>query len=155
MKNTIEKYDPGKIQLIRKYLEQKAPLASPFYYEIYVDSVVVVRKTKETEWFNNHESFVNRDSQRITIKIYPSENSRRYVKHIFLLKENREEITNESFMPEIEKKILERICQERERWENEHIKKELEETKRKLVEAEQYIDALLVIIQNDRLNLHQ
>jgi len=57
---TTEKYDPLKIELIKKNLETQEAQGAPLYYEIFVDNLKVVQRTNKVELFDNYEEFVMR-----------------------------------------------------------------------------------------------
>jgi hypothetical protein len=140
---SIEKYEPFKIEQIKKNLESQSTLGSPLYYEIFVDNMKVVYKTNNVEQFDAHEEFINEDTKKIRILIYSTNpNAPRNTKHIFFLKENAEENGMGLNGVEIDKKITEQVSRERERWDCDQVRKDLVSTKEKLKEAQDYIETL-------------
>lgn len=142
---TTEKYDPLKIELIKKNLETQQQQGAALFYEIYVDNLKVVHRTNKVELFDNYEEFVNEDTQKIRILIYSTHpTAPRNTKHIFLMK--TEENKNGLSGAEIQNQIAEGVAREREKWECDQVRRDLESSKTKLSEAEEYIEKLKKII---------
>jgi hypothetical protein len=142
---TTEKYDPLKIELIKKNFETQSEQGAPLFYEIYVDNLKVVHRTNKVELFDNYEEFVNEDTQKIRILIYSTHpTAPRNTKHIFLMK--AEENKNGLSGAEIQNQIAEGVARERAKWECDQVRKDLETSKTKLTEAEDYIEKLKKII---------
>jgi hypothetical protein len=140
---SIEKYEPFKIEQIKKNLESQSALGSPLYYEIFVDNMKVVYKTSNVEQFDAHEEFINEDTKKIRILIYSTNpTAPRNTKHIFFLKDNAEESGMGLNGVEIDKKITEQVSRERERWDCDQVRKDFVSTKEKLKEAQDYIETL-------------
>lgn len=145
---TTEKYDPLKIELIKKNLETQTAQGAPLYFEIFVDNLKVVQRTNKVELFDSYEEFVDEDTKKIRIQIYSTHpTTPRNTKHIFLLKEDAAE--NKTLQGiDLDKKISEQVTRERERWDCEQVRRELEEKKEKLKEASEYIEKLQTAIEH-------
>lgn len=143
-KITTERYDPVRIERIRHFLESSAEKGKPKFYEIFVDNLKAVDKTDDTGSFDEYKMYVDDNTQMIKILIYTStENCPRNDKFIFAVRNPQEEKKQEQLNGiEIQSKIDTAIQQERERNHALQLQKELEETKSKLEDAEEYADAL-------------
>ena len=153
---TTEKYDPMKVELIKKNLETQTEQGAPLFYEIYVDNLKVVQRTNKVELFDNFEEFVNEDTLKIRILIYSTHpTAPRNTKHIFLLKENGEEKRNELHGLEMQKIVSDQVSRERERWDCDQVKKDLATANAKLAEAEEYAETLQKIIDETKKKLQE
>ena len=153
---TTEKYDPMKVELIKKNLETQSEQGAPLFYEIYVDNLKVVQRTSKVELFDSFEDFVNEDTLKIRILIYSTHpKAPRNTKHIFLLKENGEEKEKGLNGTEVQKMLTDQVSRERERWDCDQVKKDLATANTKLEEAEQYAETLQAIIDDTKKKLQQ
>lgn len=140
-----ELYDPAKIDRLKKLLEMQASKGQARFFEIYVDSLKVVPRTSDVAEFDSFEEFVTEDTQKVRILLYStSPTSPRNDQFIFTLKETPVMQMSSGTLNgfDIDAKIKESVSIERERWDTEQLKKELDGTKGKLTEAEEYIETL-------------
>lgn len=140
-----EKYDPDKLERLKRYLEKQAEKEGQArFYEIYVDGLKAVLRTNDPKEFDTYEEYVSEDTQKIKVNIYSaSSSSPRHDQFIYILAGNDLSSLNG---PEIESRfgsqIEDRVTIERQRWEADQTKHELTLTNQKLKEAEEYIDML-------------
>jgi hypothetical protein len=154
MPTITENYYSGKLELLKKMIENYKNAHTPRYFEIVVDGLKVVPKTCNLDHFDLHEDFVTDDTREVVVLLYFfSEKSPKHDKHIFECKEKEKPIApappvlhpivQESLSGiEIDKRISDHVKMERERWDAESVKKELEATKKELEEAQSYIQKL-------------
>lgn len=143
-------YNNEKIALLRQLIVNGAESGHPIDYEIRVDAMKVVPRTNDPEQFDLHEDFVLEDTRFVTVIIYDG-TSRRNIRHVFSLKEEKVENNNQMLSGiELEKKVGEKINQERQGWQMELVQKENENLKSQLNDAEEYIDQLEKSVQDMR-----
>ncbi|MFA6923610.1 MAG: hypothetical protein WC223_05080 [Bacteroidales bacterium] len=146
MTETIEKYDPVRIERIKKNLKKAFDIGSPEYFEIIIDNLKIVKRTNDFTRFSNLYDNIEDGTQKISILLYGnSAKSPRHIKYTFLLKEEPQQQTLSGF--DFDTKMKENIEREREKWETDILKKELEKTKEMLSEAEEYIETLEVKVK--------
>jgi hypothetical protein len=144
MAKVIEAYNPHKIEIIKRMLEKQSTKGSPLFYEVFVDNFKVVMKTNDIAEFDSYEDVMNNDTKYIRINTFSSPTeSIAQSKYVFEIEEKKQE-TQKGLgeVVDINAKIKESIEIERERWDREHLLKELDRTKLELQEAEEYIDDL-------------
>ncbi|MHB8260468.1 MAG: hypothetical protein ACYDCN_08485 [Bacteroidia bacterium] len=154
MLNITEPYNQQKVDNIFQYLQDNKEQGEPEDFEIFVDSFKVVKRTNDLTRFENYTNHIQPDTKSITISIFDG-TSNRNTKHIFKLIEDKKEEKKEEKQTlsgaEIDNRMDERIKAERERWDNEQLRKEHEKLKKELEDSESYADQLekdLVISQN-------
>ena len=139
MEQTIENYDESKIESVKRFLESKVDKKNPKtgdsqarYYEIFVDSLKVVERTNDPEEFDSFEDFLQDSTKEVRVLIYTASATapKLMTKHVFRLQP--EETKKEAGLSgsEIVAKITEAVSAERQKWELEQLKKELEATKK-------------------------
>lgn len=139
-----DKYDQLKIERLKETLQKQAEAGRAPYFEIYVDGLKAVPKTNDLSQFDHHENFIMEDSEKIRILVYTSNPaSPRNDQFTYLFKKSE----TSQVVPvlngiDIEKTIDEKLKQQREKWESDQLKAELEKTKKQLKESEDYADKL-------------
>ena len=146
-KITQEKYDLVKIERLKHFLESAHEKGKPKFYEIFVDNLKAVDKTCDPEAFDEYLVYMGEDTRMVKVLIYTStENCPRNDKFIYTVspqdKEWEDRRRQELSGIEMEERMQSALTQERERLQTELLKKELQETKEELEEAESYIEAL-------------
>lgn len=137
----IEKYNPDKIELIKRNLEQHQQVGQARLYEIQVDGLRAVPKTGDISQFENHEMYVSDDTQQIKIMLYQG-NSHKYDAFIFTLKEEVKPpspIASLGEMPDIVEDKVRQAMRERDVFE---YKKRIVELEEELEESKDYIEEL-------------
>ncbi len=162
MKEKNRKYDPTKLESIKRMLANEARDGSPRYYEIWVDDVKVVEKTNDHQKFNTYEDFIYADTEKVTINLFTATQSSAHIvtRHNFTFEEEEETKSeghsmNGFGLGEVEARINEKVSQERERWDCAQVKKDLDATKEKLKEAEDYTETLQGIIDETKKKLSE
>jgi hypothetical protein len=147
---TNEKYDPVRIERIRHFLESCEEKGKPKFYEIFVDNLKAVDKTDDTSCFDEYKVYMDDNTQMIKILIYTStENCPRNDKFIFSVRNPKEEKKQEQLNGlDIQNKIEAAIQLERDRNHVLQLQKELEVTKERLEEAEEYAGTLEEKLEN-------
>lgn len=141
-------YDALKIEKLKQSLQKQSDLGKPQYFEIYVDGLKAVPKTNDMNEFDNFENFMLEDTEKIRILVYTtSAVSPRNDQFTYRLKKQKEEtpivpVTNTLNGVDIEARIDEKMKQQRQQWEHELLKKELDQTKKQLKESEEYAEKL-------------
>lgn len=141
-------YDALKIEKLKQSLQKQSDLGKPQYFEIYVDGLKAVPKTNDMNEFDNFENFMLEDTEKIRILVYTtSAVSPRNDQFTYRLKKQKEEtpivpVANTLNGVDIEARIDEKMKQQRQQWEHELLKKELDQTKKQLKESEDYAEKL-------------
>ena len=140
-----DKYDQLKIEKLKETIQRQVDNGNAPYYEIYVDALKAVSKTNDITEFDNYENFMMEDTEKVRILVYTSSpKSPRNDQFTYLLKKKEPVLTAPSSLNgfDIDAKIDEKLKQQREQWENDLVRQELERTKKQLKEAEEYSEKL-------------
>ncbi|MFI5140757.1 MAG: hypothetical protein ACHQII_00245 [Bacteroidia bacterium] len=140
MPTTETAFSQQKIDNLKQYLESNKEQGEAEYYEIFVDTLRVVRRTNDLSRFDNYTDFLLPQTESISILIYDGASPRNN-KHKFILKDKAKQAEALSGI-EIDNRIMERIKTEKEKWDNELLKKDYEELSEELDEAENTIAEL-------------
>lgn len=151
---TNEKYDQFKIERLRNFLEDMAAKGQARHFEIFVDSLKVVPRTGEVKDFDNYERYMDESTEKVRIVIYGSSASNRNDQYCFTMQTNRQE-KSLSGLGEIETIVQEKLTAREKEYELTHLKKELEETKQLLEEAEDYADQLEQQLEEAKSNKYK
>jgi hypothetical protein len=134
---TIEEpFSQQKIDNLYQYLQSSKEQGEPDDFEIFVDNFKVIKRTNDLTRFENYTDFIVPQTESITILIYDG-TSPRNTKHKFI-KNNKQELSG----LDINNRIDERIKTEKDKWENDLLRKEYEQVKTDLETAEGYIEEL-------------
>ena len=148
MPNTIATYDPAKVERLKHLLSSLQEKGKAKFYEIFVDNLKVVEKTDDATEFETYLDYLDNDTQEIKIVIYNTGNSPRNDQYTFELKpkEKEKSISKQQSSAlsglDIENRIDEKIQTERRKWDMELLRKENEELKLKIQDAEEFMDKL-------------
>jgi hypothetical protein len=152
MPNTTATYDPSKVERLKHLLSSLQEKGKAKFYEIFVDNLKVVEKTEDATEFETYMDYLDNDTQEVKVVIYNSGNSPRNDQYTFELKpkereREREKVSQKQALPalsglDIENRIDEKLQTERRKWEMELLKKENEELKIKIQDAEEFMDQL-------------
>lgn len=144
------KYSPLKIQQFKMWLEEMKEKGNAQYFEVFVDDFKVIPRTDAVEDFERHEQYIDEETKKVTVLTYSTPGSHRYKQYTFLLNEQTPSAQQGSALngPEVTEMIKEKVQMEKERWACELVKKELEDTRGKLGEAEEYIGKLQAILRD-------
>jgi len=140
-----DKYDQLKIEKLKETLQKQFDGGRAPYFEIYVDGLKAVPKTNDLNEFDHYENFIMEDTEKIRIIVYTaSAVSPRNDQFTYLLKKKEQPVTITAPLNgfDIDAKIDEKLKQQREKWESDLVRQELEKTKKQLREAEDYADKL-------------
>lgn len=158
---TTEKYDPVKLERLKYFLEASVERGKPKYFEIFVDNLKAVDKNNDPACFDDYTMYLNEDSKMVKVLIYTTtENCPRNDKFIYnIVNETEEKKKSEKQHQELngielQTRIDSAITTERERNQNEQLKKELETVKAELVQAEEYIESLEEDLTAERSKKH-
>ena len=158
---TTEKYDPVKLERLKYFLEANAERGKPRYFEIFVDNLKAVDKNNDPACFDDYTMYLNEDSKLVRVLIYTgTESSPRNDKFVYSIVNEDEEKKKTAKQNqqlngiELQTKIESAITAERERNQNEQLKKDLETTKANLEQAEEYIETLEEQLTDERSKKH-
>jgi hypothetical protein len=139
MEQTTETYDSAKVESVKHFLESRIGKTNPKtgeslarYYEIFVDNLKVVERTNDVEEFDNYTDFLRDGTKEIRVLIYthsalaPKLTS----KHVFRLQPEEPKKEPGLSGTDIEIRITERLTAERQKWELDQLRKDLEATKK-------------------------
>jgi hypothetical protein len=138
MEQTTEKYEESKVESLKRFLESKVGKKNKDgeslarYYEIFVDNLKVVERTNDPEEFDNYTDFLRDGTKEIRVLIYTYSATAPKLtsKHIFKMLPDEPQKEPGLSGAEISAKITEAVSAERQKWEFEQLKKELEATKK-------------------------
>lgn len=153
------KYSPEEVDNIYRYLQNSYDQSDPEEYEIVVDNFKVVKRTNDLSRFHSHENFIKENTKLLSILIYEGV-SNRNAKYLFYFGEISEENENENepillkskknqkLMAglngfgemDIDKRIAEKMTNERRNWELQQVKNENENLRNRLKDLEQELD---------------
>lgn len=145
MEESKEKYSPVNIEPIKRFLEIQHAKGKARYYEIYVGNLKVVERTNDPNEFDSHEEFINERTKEVRVLLYSSHPTSPRVLHRYSFSLADEPETKNQELNggiDIEARMTEKMNIERERWATDLLKKELEATKEKLLDADEYIEKL-------------
>lgn len=142
MSENIEKYDPVKLERIKRILEDQKSDGEQIFFEIFLDKLRIVRKTDDLNRFDRFKDYIEDYSRELKVVIYSSEAARNNKSYTFSLKDEKAPMEKPLGEVDIDSKITQRVTLERERWDAEDTKKKLAATEAKLTEAEEYIESL-------------
>jgi hypothetical protein len=128
------KYDPFKIDKLRNYLEDMAQKGHARPFEVFVDNLKIVPKTDAVELFNGFEGYIDEETEKIRILIYDTPSSPRNNQYVYSLKETSAGLNGPGSIDEI---VTRKLAHQSMQFELAGLKKELEETKNELTDAEQ------------------
>lgn len=149
-------YNDVKLSQFKMWLHDMATKGEEKHFEVYVNDVKVVPRTNKIEQIDDHKAYLEDTTETVKVFVYNTENSNRYIQFIFFIEKKKpiEHVEN-NHVPqqpqglsgvELENRISERLtaalAQERERWQNDLMKREFETCKKDLADAEEYIEDL-------------
>lgn len=146
-----ENFDQLKIDKLKYFLEDMNNKGLPRPYEIFVDGLKVVPKTEDPKDFDSYEYYMNEDTEKVRILIYNTNLSPRNDQYNFFVQKNRQDKSLNG-LGEIDNIIQEKLAARDKEYETQRLKEELEETKAKLVEAEEYHETLLEEMEDLKKN---
>lgn len=149
-------YNDVKLSQFKMWLHDMATKGEEKHFEVYVNDVKVVPRTNKIEQIDDHKAYLEDTTETVKVFVYNTENSNRYIQFIFFIEKKKPiehvETINAPQQPqslsgiELENRINERLtaalAQERERWQNDLMKREFETCKKDLADAEEYIEDL-------------
>ena len=148
-----EAYSPDKLDNLLQYLQSSKEQGEPEDFEIFVDTFKVVKRTNDTDRFENYSNYIRPQTKSISVLIYDG-TSPRNTKHTFILKDDKQALSG----VDIDSRINEKLTTEKERWEGDLLKKDYEKLKIDLEEAEVLIDELeakLVLATGNKPRLNE
>ena len=140
MPTTTMPFSQQKIDNLKQYLESNKEQGEAEDYEIFVDSLRVVKRTNDLSRFDNYTDYLVPQTESISILIYDG-TSPRNNRHKFLMKDTEKKSEALSGL-EIDNRIVEGIKTAKDKWDNELLKKEHDELIDELSEAEDTIAEL-------------
>ncbi|MBA3673351.1 MAG: hypothetical protein H0W75_00070 [Chitinophagaceae bacterium] len=148
-------YNDVKLSQFKMWLHDMVDKGEGKFIEVYVNDVKVVPRTSKIESLDDHKVYLEDTTETVKVFVYNTENSNRYTQFLFFIEKKKPvEVVEQVQTPqviglsgiELENKITERLTvalmQERERWQNELMKREFETCKKDLTDAEEYIEDL-------------
>lgn len=149
-------YNDVKLSQFKMWLHDMATKGEEKHFEVYVNDVKVVPRTNKIEQIDDHKAYLEDTTETVKVFVYNTENSNRYIQFIFFIEKKKPieqvEAIHAPQQPqglsgiELENRINERLtaalAQERERWQNDLMKREFETCKKDLADAEEYIEDL-------------
>ncbi len=154
MPSTNEKFDQLKLDRLKYFLQAMAEKGQPRPYEIFVDALKVVPKTEDPKEFDSYEHYLNEDTEKIRILIYYSGESNRNDQYCFYMQQHKPEKSLNG-LGDIDTIIQDKLTSREKEYELARLKDELEETRQRLEESEEYARDLEVELEQARNNKHK
>jgi len=147
------KYDSGKIAMLKQLLENNARNGRPTEYEIKVDELKTVPRTNDPAQFDSHEDFITADTRTVTIILYEGQ-GKSSDKHIFSMNgqtqaEQAQPVPSLSGI-DIDKKVDEKVEAVKKQMEYDKLVEENKELKEEAKEAEDYIEKLEKALEQEK-----
>ncbi|HVI45233.1 MAG TPA: hypothetical protein VM802_10195 [Chitinophaga sp.] len=135
-----DKYDPQKINHIRRLLQRESDKGRAKDYEIIIDGFKVIPRTCDINEFDDYEQELTPDSRSISILIYDSPNTNRNTRYSF----NRRLEPGKGLdgLGEVENLISQRLAENNREHELAQLREKLQQAEQQLDEAEEYADQL-------------
>ena len=155
-------YNDVKLSQFKMWLHDMVDKGEGKYIEVYVDDVKVVPRTNRIESIDDHKVYLDDSTETVKVFTYNTENSNRYQQFTFFIEKKKpieHPVQNQAPQVqqpqglsgiELENKINQSLAQERERWQNDLMKRDYETCQKKLTEAEDYIEEL-----EEKLNVYK
>ncbi|HEV8283820.1 MAG TPA: hypothetical protein VGQ09_05905 [Chitinophagaceae bacterium] len=151
---TNDNYDQLKIDKLKYFLEDMAAKGHARPYEVFVDNLKVVPKTDDPKNFDSYEYYMNEDTEKVRILIYNSNLSPRNDQYCFYVQKNLSEKPLNG-LGEIETIVQEKLQARDKEYELTQLKKELEVTKQKLEDADEYVEQLEQQLEESKSNKYK
>lgn len=157
-------YNDVKLSQFKMWLHDMSEKGESKYFEVYVDDVKVVPRTHRVEAIDDHKVYLDDNTGTVKVFVYNTENSNRYQQFTFVIEKRKNADTAlQAQTPiqqglsgvELENKIMQSLAAEKERWQNDLLRRDYEACKQKLEEAEEYIEELeekLSVFKNKKLH---
>ncbi len=158
----FDNFDQQKVDRLKSHLAAMAEKGNAKHYEIFVDGLKAVPKTDEPSEFDGYENYMTIDTEQIRIIIYNSSSSPRNDQYVFMLKaRNRDEANhiglNGFEVKSYSKNSLTEWRQQQniktaEQMEIAALKRENNELRNELQEADEYADKLATAVEAAKAN---
>ena len=145
MANKTEQFDQYKIDRLKDYLVDMASKGHARDFEIYVDHFKVVDRTADPVFFDDYDRYVTDDTEKVRIIIYNGA-SNKNDQYLYTFQNNK----NNNGLGEIESIIQDKLTARDKEHAMERLKSELEQTKEKLKESEEYADMLTQQLEDEK-----
>jgi hypothetical protein len=66
----LDTYSPERMERMKQILEMSADDGEPQYYSIHVDGMIVVKKTTDTEKFDNYMAFIDHQTKCVELRTF-------------------------------------------------------------------------------------
>lgn len=130
-----QKFSQAKVDKLYNLLQLNIDNGTPQDYSIFVDGILVVKRTDNLDRFEDYTDFVEADTRDITIRIY-NDRSRRNDKYIFMMQSEGEVLDG------LEGSFAEKMELQRQQHEYERLRESYGRLEKELQEANEYIDDL-------------
>lgn len=153
MTTVRDAYDPKRVEQIRKVIEMQLGKNFPIQFEIQIDSLTVVPRTRDINEFDTYDEFIGNGAKNMRILIYNSTSQPDQItEYLFKLGSYMSQflpapVNNSLDGLELEKQINEQVNTKIAEME---FKRELKETKEQLKDAETTIDSLTNELEQER-----
>lgn len=99
----IQAYSPESIDRLRQWIKEMNDCGDTKYYEIFVDGMRIVQKTKDVEEFDRHKVWVGADTQQIKVLTYNTFGSHRSKVFEYRTAKYPDEINYQALAEELQK----------------------------------------------------
>jgi hypothetical protein len=87
-----QKFDPARLDNIKRILEISRQGGKPQTFEIEVDGLRVIQRTPVVEMFDSYKSFVNPSTRKILVTVYRGTRTPSCTQHLFLVQLEKENL---------------------------------------------------------------
>lgn len=138
-----EKFEQGRIDTLKRFLQRELEKERPRDFEILVDGFKVVSRTNNLEEFEDYEQEIRENTRSLSFLVYDSPGTNRNTRHTFLLYgEPMGQGRSLNGLGEIDQVIAQRMEEREREYELKGAKEKLQATEQKLEEAEEYAEQL-------------
>lgn len=136
-----EKFDQGRIDSIKRYLQREAGKGKAKDFEIIIDGIKVVSRTNDTDEFDEYEEELRDTSRSISFLVYDGAGSNRNTRYAFYLKEGPP-LQAANGLDGIDSLVTQRLEEREREHELQRVREKLEATREQLKEAEEFAEEL-------------
>lgn len=166
-----QKYDPARLDNIKRILEISRQGGKPQTFEIEVDGLRVIQRTPVVEMFDAYKNFVNPSTNKILVTVYRGTRTPSCTQHLFVMEQENENLgetkstapsapggmLGETQVKQMLSDMLEKermntqivnLLKENERLNqlNDGLNKQIVELNQQVKEAEEYMDKLKKLV---------
>ena len=151
-----ERYDQGRIDVLKRYLQREAANGRTKDYEILVDGFKVIPRTRNLDEFDDYEIELRDNTRNLSILVYDGPVTPRNTKYSFRIEKPQETLNGPgNGLGATEQLINDKLAERDRQYELERLKEELADTHKQLEDAEDYHKILEDKLAQAEANKHK